>query len=89
MTDGLSGTERSVAALWSEVLTADSFTASDNFFRLGGDSVGMAVILFRIKEEFSVELPVGALFQAPTLRALSAMVDEACRGFDSTVAKRA
>ena len=75
----LSATERGVAELWSEVLQTDRVpSASDNFFSLGGDSMGMVTVEYRIKEEFSVELPPGALLGAPTLRELSALVDAAC-----------
>lgn len=77
-------TERTVAALWSEVLqTADLPGATDDFFALGGDSMAMVMLEFRIKEEFSVELPAGAVLGAPTLRELSAVVDAACGGLPS------
>lgn len=71
-------TERALAALWSEVLeSTEQPGATDNFFALGGDSMAMITLEFRIKEEFSVELPAGAVFGAPTLRELSAVVDAA------------
>lgn len=74
-------TERAVAALWCEVLeTTELPDATDNFFALGGDSMAMVLLEFRIKEEFSVELPAGAVLGAPTLRELSALVDAARRG---------
>jgi acyl carrier protein len=71
-------TERSVAALWSEVLDCEeALDATTDFFEIGGDSVAMATILFRIQEEFSVELPAGAIFGAPSVRQLSILVDSA------------
>jgi acyl carrier protein len=74
-------TERAVAALWSEVLqTAELPDAADDFFALGGDSMAMIMLEFRIKEQFSVELPVGAVLAAPTLRELSALVAAASDG---------
>lgn len=74
----LTATERAVAALWCEALQmADLPRAPDNFFALGGDSMTMTMLEFRIKEELSVELPAGALFNAPSLRELSALVDTA------------
>lgn len=74
-------TERAVAALWSEVLeTSELPSATDNFFALGGDSIAMLTLEFRIEEELSVELPEGAVFGAATLRELSALVDAARGG---------
>ncbi len=76
----LSTTERLVAELWREVLqTVDLPNATDNFFSLGGDSMAMTMVEFRIKEELSVELSAGAILNAPSLRELSALVD-ATRG---------
>jgi acyl carrier protein len=75
----LSVTEQAIASLWDEVLqTSGPRQPSDNFFALGGDSMSMVTVLFRIKEEFSVDLPPEALFNAPSLRQLSALVDSSC-----------
>lgn len=71
----LNVTERVVAELWSEVLQTDALpNADDDFFSLGGDSMSMVALEFRIREEFSVELPPGVILRAPTLRDLSALV---------------
>jgi acyl carrier protein len=75
----LSETERIIATLWREVLDKKELAQpTDNFFDLGGSSIDMVMILFRIYEEFSVELPDNAVFDAPSLRELAALVDAAC-----------
>jgi len=72
-------TEQAVANIWAEVLlSASPPSTTDDFFSLGGDSVAMTTILFRIKEEFSVELEPTAIFSAPTVAALAARVDAEC-----------
>ena len=83
--DGMSGTqsaeprsitERDVAVLWSEVLqTTKQPISTDDFFALGGDSMMMVMLELRVKEEFSVELPVGAVLKAPTLHDFSNLVN--------------
>ena len=61
--------------LWKEVLQmTHTPQLSDNFFSVGGDSMTMVMLEFRIKEELSVELPVGAVLVAPTLGELSALI---------------
>lgn len=71
-------TQRAIALLWKEALQmTDLPAADDNFFSLGGDSMTMTVLEFRIAEELSVGLNPGTLLSAPTLRELSAAVDEA------------
>lgn len=69
-------TEHTLAALWSEILDIPTPAAEEDFFDLGGDSMTMVMVEFRIMEEFSIPLPAGALLQARTLRELTAFVDE-------------
>lgn len=73
----LSDTEGRLAALWCEVLQlAPRPSRADNFFELGGDSMTMTMLEYRIKEELTVDIPVGSLLRAPTLRELSTLIDE-------------
>jgi len=67
--------ERKLASLWQQVLNTDSLPRpSDDFFSLGGDSVAMIMAELRIKEEFSVDLPEGAMLGVSSLRELSQLV---------------
>lgn len=77
--------ERAVAALWSEVLQRDELPGSaDNFFSLGGDSMAMVILEFRIGEEFAVQLPAGAVLGAPVLRDLCALIETTRGGARTT-----
>jgi acyl carrier protein len=68
-------TVRVLAQLWREVLQTPALPGeADNFFALGGDSMMMTMLEFRIGEELSVELPPGAVLNAPSLRELAALV---------------
>jgi acyl carrier protein len=72
----LSATEHALALIWSEVLQSPALPdASDDFFELGGDSMAMVLVEARIKEEFSVELPAGAMLGASTLAGLSNLIE--------------
>lgn len=48
----------------------------DNFFELGGHSLLGTQIVVRIRDELAVDLSAGALFEAPTIAALSERIDE-------------
>src|SRR3569833_3070894 len=75
----LSATEHALALIWSEVLQNDALpSAEDDFFELGGDSMAMVLVESRIKEEFSVELPTGAMLRASTLRMVSKLIESRC-----------
>ena len=72
----LNPTERSVAALWSDVLQMAQWPGIDeNFFELGGDSMAMVVLELRVQEEFGVDVPDGSLLSAPTIGEFSAFID--------------
>ena len=79
----LSSTEALIASLWQEVLQLHELpTAQDNFFALGGDSMTMTMLEFRINEELSIDMPAGTVLEAPLLRELSSLVDKARGGPD-------
>lgn len=72
--------EQQVIAIWAEVLQRPDGIASDsNFFELGGDSLAMMMVLFRIGEELAIELSPLALVEAPTPRTLATLLDEVRR----------
>jgi amino acid adenylation domain-containing protein len=71
-------TEELLADIWTEVLEpgeGSRIGACDNFFELGGHSLLAAQVIARVRQVFGVELPFGALFEAPTVGGLAATVD--------------
>jgi amino acid adenylation domain-containing protein len=70
-----SQTEVTLASLWSQLLGLSSLGAQDDFFALGGHSLLATQLASRIRSTFHVELPLRALFEAPTLEALAARID--------------
>ena len=63
-----------LAKIWEKVLGVQNIRMEDNFFDLGGHSL-LAVNLFaRIRKIFGRDLPMTALFQAPTIRRLASII---------------
>lgn len=61
--------ERLLAGIWAEVLHVDAVGAEDNFFELGGHSLLATQVISRVLQAFDVQLPLRALFEAPTVSA--------------------
>jgi polyketide synthase PksJ len=68
--------QQTVAGLFAEMLGLDALDPDDSFFDLGGDSLIAAQLLIRIKKIFPVELSIRSIFEAPTAKALAAMIEE-------------
>ena len=77
--DGLSQTEQRLATVIGALLGVARVGPEETFFELGGNSLSASRLLLRIREEFAVELPMGALFGSPTLRGMAALIDGAPR----------
>jgi thioesterase domain-containing protein/acyl carrier protein len=66
--------ELQLTEIWEEVLEVQPVGIRDNFFELGGHSL-LAVRLFaQIEEILDRNLPVGLIFQAPTVEQLAGML---------------
>ena len=67
--------EGTLVQLWREVLGLSDVGVTQDFFKLGGHSL-LAVRLFvRIAEETGATIPIGVLFEAPTIRELAQQIE--------------
>jgi acyl carrier protein len=67
----MSNIERTVEAIWRDVLTVPSGQEEDTFFELGGESISAVRLVSRIEEELDVWIDVGDIFEEdPNLEAL-------------------
>jgi acyl transferase domain-containing protein len=72
-----SESEERVAAMWQELLGIDRIGVHDDFFGLGGHSLLATQIVSRTRDQFGLELPLKAVFEAPTIARFAALVEEA------------
>lgn len=70
--------QQAVAAVWAEVLGVNEPGLDDHFFALGGHSLSAARVAVRLQGRVGCTVPVRWLFEAPTLEALAARLDQAC-----------
>ena len=69
-------TETALAEIWRELLGRKQLGALDNFFHLGGHSLLATQMISRIARRFRVELPVSAVFEAPTVEGLAQLIEK-------------
>ena len=68
-------TERTIAAIWAEVLDRARVGVDQSFFDLGGHSLKAIQIAGRLTRDLGVDVGVGDIFEHPTVARLSAAVD--------------
>ena len=66
--------ERTVLAVWEEVLDRGGMGVDEDFFALGGHSLAAASVVARLNDALDVDLPPDAVFEAPTVAELAAVV---------------
>ncbi|HST57265.1 MAG TPA: amino acid adenylation domain-containing protein, partial [Longimicrobium sp.] len=76
-------TDRTLAAIWAEVLGVPRVGARDDFFELGGHSLLALPLVQRVNETFGVEVPLRALFNAPNVAGMGAAVDAILGGVET------
>lgn len=70
-------TEMTLAQIWGELLKLEHVGIHDNFFDIGGHSLLAIRVVSRIRETTGANVPLRALFDAPTIHEFAAHVDRA------------
>ena len=68
--------EAHLLALWTEILGTPHLGTHDNFFEYGGDSLLGLRMVNRLRRQFGGNLSLVAVFDAPTVAALAALLAE-------------
>jgi thioesterase domain-containing protein/acyl carrier protein len=66
--------EATLSRIWAEVLNLPKVGIRERFFDLGGHSIQAVRMLTKIRREFETELPLSALFQAPSVEEMAALL---------------
>ncbi|MEA2692843.1 MAG: hypothetical protein QOJ16_2230, partial [Acidobacteriota bacterium] len=74
--------EEAMARIWAEVLGVEDsrIDLGDSFFELGGHSLLATRLVSRVRQAFAVELPLKAVFEAPTLAGLAGLAERMANG---------
>jgi len=66
--------EEKLAQIWCEVIGLAEVGRDDSFFEVGGHSLLATQVVSRIVKSFDVDLPLRAIFESPTISALSTVI---------------
>ncbi|MEA2148158.1 MAG: hypothetical protein QOG59_3745, partial [Solirubrobacteraceae bacterium] len=68
--------ERQLVGIWETQLDIHPIGVTDNFFDLGVSSITAATLFATIEHELGGRLPLGAIFRAPTVEQLAALIGD-------------
>ncbi len=68
--------ETQLAIIWSKALNLRQIGVHDNFFELGGSSLPAIQVIYQVNQRFGVELPIPRFFENPTIRQMSAQIED-------------
>ena len=67
--------EELLCKIWSDLLHVQNVSRDDDFFELGGHSLYVVRLIGKLMEHFNVRLAVPAVFRAPTIQQLAALIE--------------
>jgi len=68
-------TVSTLSEIWAQVLGIANIDEQENFFQLGGDSLSALQLVQRIRETFDLPVSPVAVFEAPTIAQMAALLD--------------
>lgn len=74
--------EHVVSQIWGRLLGVDPVDRDQPFFAAGGHSLLAVQLVSRLREALEVEIPLGLLYEAPTVAGLSARISDLLAGRD-------
>jgi len=81
----LANTHDSLIRVFEKVLGRESVALDDDFLDLGGDSILAIELMAEIEQVFGQDLPMTAIYDAPTVRQLAVMIADQARPVSSSL----
>jgi amino acid adenylation domain-containing protein len=71
--------EELLVGVWREILGVEDVGIEDDFFELGGHSLLATQLMSRVRNAFTVEVPLRQLFESPTIAELAQHIEAALK----------
>jgi acyl-coenzyme A synthetase/AMP-(fatty) acid ligase/acyl carrier protein len=69
-------TEQKLVAVWQEILSVSDISIYDNFFDLGGHSLHITRMIYKINEIFAIKITIEEVFNLQNIQALGKLIDQ-------------
>ncbi|HNY11470.1 MAG TPA: amino acid adenylation domain-containing protein, partial [Candidatus Wallbacteria bacterium] len=69
--------EERLVKIWEEVLNLKGVGALDNFFAIGGHSIKVVSMQYKIEKEFGTRVEIKKIFGSPTIREMASLIMKA------------
>ncbi|MEX2573309.1 MAG: thioesterase domain-containing protein [Balneolaceae bacterium] len=66
-----------LTAIWQDFLGIENIKKDDDFFELGGNSLVAVQLFDELKYKLGIQLPLSALFEAPTIEQIAKLIEPA------------
>lgn len=66
--------EQKLVTIWEDLIGVQPIGIQDNFFELGGHSLLATEIVFKVRDQFKIDVPMDNLFEEPTIANISAYI---------------
>jgi acyl transferase domain-containing protein len=81
--------EKTLAAMWENLLGVSQVGIHDNFFELGGHSLVAVRLFARMKKTFGADYPISVLIERPTIEGCAALIAPAAESAETASAEPA
>ncbi|MDQ0416436.1 amino acid adenylation domain-containing protein/non-ribosomal peptide synthase protein (TIGR01720 family) [Croceifilum oryzae] len=78
-------TEAKLVSIWREVLGLKQVGTQDHFFDRGGHSLKAMTLVSKIQREFEVEFSLQEVFQAPVVKEMASLIQEATQSVYASI----
>lgn len=68
-------TEEKLTEIWGMILGNSRIGVHDNFFEIGGHSLLATQLIFKMRKDFEMDLPLRLLFEKPTISGMAEMIE--------------
>jgi amino acid adenylation domain-containing protein len=75
--------ETTIVRIWKQVLSVERIGVNDNFFDLGGNSLGIIQVNLKLKEEFQRDIPALVMFEHSTVSGLAEYLEKNAPGSEA------